>query len=478
MYRLFLFIILGIIAFFLFMGCTSKKNKFLTSNPLCGPRSLLFICQQNKIPATLDELCELTEYSKTKGTTMYGLYEAAYKKGLSPSALKLSINKLIDIGEPCIVFVNGNHFMVFLNGKNNILNVLNPPDIPDQISSNEFLKIWNGETLIFNSKDPVSYSDNIKKNTNSVNGPHVNISKTEHYFGVVDEGTVQTYSFSILNSGNDILKILAIQIRCNCLEALPYKKNISPGDSGVIDIKFETKGKSRGRSIQRVAVKTNDPINPYTFLTLEAIIQTPAKAIPDKIFLGEVNRGNTIQRIITVNDTGYGTLKIEKVTAPNGIYTEILPATEDSLKKRSIPIKLTVKAIGSFGTFDKKIVIHTNATKYPDIEVPISGIITSEIMAFPQKIFFGQVKYNTTEKREVTLSYNGEKSGENILIKKIITPKYTTTKFLNNGHKVILTVSLHAPSHKITISDSIKVYSDNLSEPIVMIPIFSQIGNP
>lgn len=81
----------------------------------CGPRSLLALCQQARIPATLPELsrrCGTDRY----GTTLDRLARAAREKGLRVEAASVDGWFLRRRRPNGIAWVNGDHYVAFLPG--------------------------------------------------------------------------------------------------------------------------------------------------------------------------------------------------------------------------------------------------------------------------------------------------------------------------------------------------------------------------
>ena len=85
---------LTLILFLILAGCSDKEYKFSSINPKCGPQSLQFVMELYGIDSSLEELCALADYTEKSGSSMYGLYKAAEKKGLAPEASKTNLDKL------------------------------------------------------------------------------------------------------------------------------------------------------------------------------------------------------------------------------------------------------------------------------------------------------------------------------------------------------------------------------------------------
>lgn len=106
-------------------------------------------------------------------------------------------------------------------------------------------------------------------------GPLTGMSFNEysHDFGVMDEGDVETYYFEFTNTGAEPLILDKCKGSCGCTVPQCPKKPIAPGETGTIEVKFNSKGK-KNKQTKKVTVTANtDPAQ--TILTITANV-TPA----------------------------------------------------------------------------------------------------------------------------------------------------------------------------------------------------------
>ncbi|MBS1684257.1 MAG: DUF1573 domain-containing protein [Bacteroidetes bacterium] len=112
-------------------------------------------------------------------------------------------------------------------------------------------------------KDEPSPFDNISedpmKSSNSiVTGPVTTISfeRTLHDFGRVPSGPVYKTSFKFTNTGKEDLIVSNAKASCGCTVPTYSAEPIKPGQSGTIDIEFDSKGRA-GEQLKQIAVTTN-----------------------------------------------------------------------------------------------------------------------------------------------------------------------------------------------------------------------------
>jgi len=440
-----------------------------TSDPLCGPKSLLRICEVMKVTSNLQEICELTGYEKYSGTTMLGLFKAAEKLGLPAVPLKINIEELASIKSPSIAFVDGNHFLIVHGFKGNNVVLQNPPAPLFYQSKETFQTRWNGEILVFSEKIKRSLTPQLA-NLSQPGGPKIKFNTTNHDFKTVNEGEKLTYTFSFTNLGTTMLDIDA-RSTCTCTAALVSGRKIPPGGRGEIKLEFNTTGRS-GVTKQSAYVKTNDPANKYVTLTITATIESCVKVIPEKLWLDTIATGQKVEREIQIVPAQNKNLEIKSVETPEGINATILTKQSNN----SIPVLLTIATGNTFGNFEKKIIIHTNDSRQPDIIVPVNGTVLSDIKASPPAFYFGEISSNTQTTREVIVSSTQQHTLNRISVKSTSKCVSFDVKPVDNGSKYKITAILAPQNTPRMIKENITVSIDDGNNHVIEIPLFALVG--
>jgi hypothetical protein len=97
-------------------------------------------------------------------------------------------------------------------------------------------------------------------------GPAIQVRETSRNDGVVEEGTVVRYRFSVANEGKADLIIRKVKPSCGCSVAR-WDKLIKPGAQGVIEAEMHTEQFS-GPVTKHLTVHSNDPAQPQLELPL------------------------------------------------------------------------------------------------------------------------------------------------------------------------------------------------------------------
>ncbi|UCE94291.1 MAG: DUF1573 domain-containing protein [Flavobacteriaceae bacterium] len=91
-----------------------------------------------------------------------------------------------------------------------------------------------------------------------IGGPKLKFDKTEHDFGVINEGDVVETVFSFTNSGKSELIITSAKGSCGCTVPEWPKEPIMPGESGTIKVKFNSDRKPNLQQKQITLVTNTD----------------------------------------------------------------------------------------------------------------------------------------------------------------------------------------------------------------------------
>jgi hypothetical protein len=103
--------------------------------------------------------------------------------------------------------------------------------------------------------------------------PKIEFEKDFHDFGKIIQGEKVIYSFKFKNTGKSLLLISDVSTSCGCTIGDYPKEPVKPGESGKIDVSFDSEGK-RGPQNKTVTVFANTQPN-TTALRIQALVIAP-----------------------------------------------------------------------------------------------------------------------------------------------------------------------------------------------------------
>lgn len=102
--------------------------------------------------------------------------------------------------------------------------------------------------------------------------PQLWIENKEINLGTISAGQVQTNVVNLFNKGQETLEIRKIQGNCECLQIDLTKNSLAPGESVVMRIVFDPKGRY-GIDQRNIYLFSNDPVNPVQLLVIKSKVE-------------------------------------------------------------------------------------------------------------------------------------------------------------------------------------------------------------
>ena len=100
--------------------------------------------------------------------------------------------------------------------------------------------------------------------------PAIHFKSLEHDFGEIIAGESVSCIFYFTNSGTGNLLLSSVSTSCGCTVSKYDKKPVPPGESGRVEVVFDSSGRL-GKQRKTIAVRANtDP--PVTLLTIYATV--------------------------------------------------------------------------------------------------------------------------------------------------------------------------------------------------------------
>jgi len=121
------------------------------------------------------------------------------------------------------------------------------------------------------STDIVNNSKSATTTKNDGSMPKILFEETEHDFGNMIQGERVIYGFHFTNTGGSDLLITRVSTSCGCTVGDYPEQAIAPGESGVIEVTFDS-NKRKGYQNKTITVLTNTSPNSTTLRIKTKII--------------------------------------------------------------------------------------------------------------------------------------------------------------------------------------------------------------
>ncbi|MEW7290398.1 DUF1573 domain-containing protein [Aquimarina sp. 2304DJ70-9] len=115
----------------------------------------------------------------------------------------------------------------------------------------------------------------VKRDTNVKDLPVMTFSKTDHDFGIINEGDLVKHKFTFTNTGKAPLLIISAKGSCGCTVPEWPKEPIAPGASGTLLVAFNSNGKPNLQNKQ-ITITTNTEKG-KEILKIKAMVTPKAK---------------------------------------------------------------------------------------------------------------------------------------------------------------------------------------------------------
>ncbi|MEB2786764.1 DUF1573 domain-containing protein [Algoriphagus persicinus] len=114
------------------------------------------------------------------------------------------------------------------------------------------------------------YAPFAKENLNLV--PQLDIDPKEKDLRTIKSSAIQVVNVVLNNRGKQVLEIKKIQGNCACLKLELPKTTLNPGESIVLKVVFDPKGR-QGIDQRNIYIFSNDPVNPVQLFLLKSRVE-------------------------------------------------------------------------------------------------------------------------------------------------------------------------------------------------------------
>lgn len=361
---------------------------------LCGPRSLLHVCQELGINATLDELAALSKCSAASGTSLLDLKRATEAKGLAAAAMKIGAADLAKPGTLSVACLAVDHF-VAVKGCGDHLQVTDSPLPTTQMKAEDFTALYSGFALLV-ARDPAAFPKPRDE------GPDLRLATYRCDLGCMYAGDCKVQTVKCRNSGSMGATISKVEPSCSCVSIVDRPYSLAPGAEADLKFLLNSSGE-RGGVAYVLMVSSNDPIVPV--LRLEVIAYVRSRALPcapRRVSFGQTRPQYAIQEVY-IPSTEQEPVLVKKVECePSYLKAYMTVSSDPALPGTMVTVSLDPDT--PVGQINGKLRIETDHPFQPIAELPVTATIKGNVELDRDAFFLGFVKEGKGAAAEVTIS--------------------------------------------------------------------------
>ncbi len=322
--------------------------------------------------------------------------------------------------------------------------------------------------------------------------PKLSVEQTEFDFGVMDLDAEMSHDFVFGNMGNGPLKLVEGNTSCRCTLSEIDAEEIPPGGQAKVTLTWHG-NEAVGPYRQTATIFTNDPARPRVDLVVSGRITATARIVPDELVFSQISAGETATATIPLygyleqplDVTGFELDRPDTAELFDVSFEPLKPELleEEAGAQSGVLVKVSAKPGLPLGAFRQTIRVKTNLADAPQVDIPIKGTVTSDIMVVGPDwnneyglLDIGTVASHEGAQRRLLLIARGPYR-ERVSFKPVeVSPdllqvKLGETKAINNGlvYQTTLTVDIPKGSPR---ANHLGSEEDNLGE------ILLETGHP
>jgi len=211
----------------------------------------------------------------------------------------------------------------------------------------------------------------------------------DHDFNVMERHATGSHPFVFFNDGDEVLKLSAGKTTCSCTVSQIAQSEVQPGESVEVIINWKPKAGSFGGEFRQSAtIRTNDPEWPAIVLSVHGLIIQTVQAQPRDIsFMGVSAKDTRTARvhILSRRTADFQILNHQLVVPETAAHFDVQTELVSAAKARelgaeaAVLVTVRLKPGLPFGPFRQTIRFTTNLNDVPEVNIPIEGMIASDV---------------------------------------------------------------------------------------------------
>jgi hypothetical protein len=214
-------------------------------------------------------------------------------------------------------------------------------------------------------------------------------------FGAVPRGAKVRHNVVLQNRLNELVNILDVHASCGCTSGRASASAIPPGGSAAIEVEMDTRNFVGPKATTlTLTLVTASGRQAKTQINVRSNILADVVLNPGTVDFGTVGRGQTAQKVVTIERLGRPDWKFERVLASESLCRYVTAEiTETYRKSEGVGYQLVVKVKpdAPSGFVREEIRLATNDRETPVVPVLVTAQVQGTLQASPAVLSLGNV---------------------------------------------------------------------------------------
>lgn len=216
----------------------------------------------------------------------------------------------------------------------------------------------------------------------AAHGPKLVCDQPVYDFGSVDNSQDVEHSFVLKNEGDLTLEIKNVRTSCGCTVADISEKMVKPGTETTVKTKLSLKGRN-GAQHKNITVESNDPKQPSFILTLQGAAVMELQVRPVQVLFGNLAAGSVATGSVEVIASSTNPVNVLEASCNSSNIEARIETVEAG---KSYRVVVVTKPPLPKGTVRGTLHIVTDYQRNPDYDIPVSGLVVSDVIVAPPEI--------------------------------------------------------------------------------------------
>lgn len=218
--------------------------------------------------------------------------------------------------------------------------------------------------------------------------PYSMFERPEYDFGFVARGAEARYRIKFVNRGPEVVHVAGAGTRCACATARAVQDTVGPGETGQIEVTFDTRKYKQLRETA-VIVTFDRPARADVQIPVKVYIRQDVVIEPGEAAFGVIRKGSSAERRLGIAYAGRPGWTIREVINKNPHLTVQLRELARNGGAVNYELDVTLKATAPAGEFREQLLLVTDDPGDSQIPVLAEGRVETEYSVTPELVDFG-----------------------------------------------------------------------------------------